>query len=186
MGAFSDVVNIALTLPTKLYGAAEAAVTDAVKLFNDIESGAIVDDLESLPGVVVSEVTAGWGDFTAGIVDDWNAVKHGATCFFGGCATATATPGSCGPASTFTPTAGTPTQTLITSVVTPGTGAVYSIVVSSSIPGIPHSSGPLTSSNTGVTPANLGIKTTSSPFESNGINLCAVAFLAVFGAAVLL
>ena len=82
MGAFSDVVNIALTLPTKILGAAEAAVTDAVHLFNDIGSGAIVGDLESLPGVVVSEVTAGWGEFTAGIVDDWNAVTHEVACFF--------------------------------------------------------------------------------------------------------
>ncbi|MCJ1429558.1 hypothetical protein MMC29_007473 [Sticta canariensis] len=143
VGAFSDVVNIILTLPTKLLGAAEAAVTDAVHLVNDIESGAIVGDIESLPGVVVSEVTAGWGQFTAGIVGDWEAVTHGVGCVLGGCAAATATPGPCGPASTFTPTAATPTQTLITSA-------------------------------------------TSSPFELNGINLCAMAFLAVFGAAFLL
>lgn len=70
MGAFTDVVNIAVTLPTEIEGAAKAAVTEAVRVFNDIESGAIIGDIESLPGVVVSEVTAKWGQFRAGLVND--------------------------------------------------------------------------------------------------------------------
>lgn len=165
MDAFSDVVHIALTLPTEIKAAAEAAETEAVKVFNDIESGAIIKDIENLPGVVVSEITAGWGEFTAGLVDDWNAVTHEVACFFGGCATATPTSGPCIPASA-TGVSTAPTQKSNTGV-TPRTG-------------------PVTSSSTGVPPANLGIKTPSSPFESNGIKLCATAFLAVLGVAIYL
>ena len=165
MDTFSDVVNIALTLPTEIKGAVEAAVTEAVRVFNDIESGDIIKDIENLPGVVVSEITAGWGRFTAELVDDWNAVTHEVACFLGGCATATPASGPCIPASA-TGVFTTPTQNY-NAGVTPRTGRI-------------------TSSSTGVPAANLGIKTPSSPFESNGIKLCVTAFLAVLGVAILL
>ncbi|KAG8530047.1 uncharacterized protein KY384_005529 [Bacidia gigantensis] len=94
-GAFKDVLSLFVTLPSELVGAAEAAVTDAVHIFNDIETGAIVSDLEELPGVIVSDVTSAWGDLTSGLEDDWNAATHAIACFFGDCPTSTAATGTC-------------------------------------------------------------------------------------------
>lgn len=94
IGIFKDVVGIFATLPTQIAGVAEAAVTDAVKVFNDIGTGAIVSDLEGLPGVIVSDVTNAWGDLTSGLVDDWNALKDGIgkiPCIFGNCPAAATT-----------------------------------------------------------------------------------------------
>lgn len=173
--SFTDIVNITLALPSEVEEAAEAAVTGAVKLFNDIESGAIVSDIKNIEGVVVSDVTAGWGDFTAGVL-----------CFFGNCATATpSATGACMPASTFTTKTATgslarilttPTQHLITSV-TPRAGPA---------PGTSQSFSNVTSFSTGVPSAIPGMSTASSSFESNEIKLCAIAFLAVAGVAILL
>lgn len=99
-GAFSDVLNIAETLPTEILGAAEAIVTDAANLFNDIENGNIVSDLEQIPGIVVSDITAGWGDFTSGLVDAWDEATDGIACFFGDCPTSVPSAGSCAAATT--------------------------------------------------------------------------------------
>lgn len=54
-------------------------------VFNDIETGAIVSDLEKLPGVIVSNITSAWGDFKPGLEDDWNAAKRAIACGFGHC-----------------------------------------------------------------------------------------------------
>lgn len=87
----SDVVGIFASLPTQIVDAAEAAVTDAVNVFNDIESGAIVSDLERIPGVIVSDITNAWGDLTSGLVHDWNEATDAINCFFVGCPVATTT-----------------------------------------------------------------------------------------------
>lgn len=96
-GAISDLLHIFLTLPTEIVDVAEATITGAVNVFNDIESGAIVDDLKKLPGVIVSDITNAWGDLTSGLEDDWNAATHAIACAFVHCpVTTTAAGRSCG------------------------------------------------------------------------------------------
>ena len=164
-------------------------MTDAVKLFNDIESGDIIKDIENLPGVVVSEITAGWGAFTAGLEEGWNAVTHEVACLFGDCATATPVSGPCRPAST----TGVYTTTIQNSrtVGTPRTGPISNAVPSANYTTTIQNSKTVGTPrtglvSTGVPSANLGIKTPSYPFESNGIKLCATAFLVVLGVVILL
>ena len=102
VGIFSDVVGIAVQLPTAILGAAESVVTDAVDVFNDIEDGSIVQDLENLPGVVASDVVAGWGDLTDGIEAGWSEATNAIACFFGDCPQTDNGGGSCsaGPSTT--------------------------------------------------------------------------------------
>lgn len=95
VGAFKDVVGIFLKLPAQVVNIAEAAVTGAAHVFNDIENGKIVDDLEKLPGVIASDVTKAWGDLTSGLEDDWKAATHAIACFFAGCPVQTNGPNSC-------------------------------------------------------------------------------------------
>ena len=95
VGAFKDMVGIFLTLLSQIVSAAEVGITDAAKIFNDIESGAIVSDIENLPGVIVSDVTSVWGDFTSGLEDDWNAATHAFACFIGDCPVTSDAVGSC-------------------------------------------------------------------------------------------
>lgn len=85
IGAFSDVVGMFASLPTQIIDDAKAVVTDAVNIFNDIESGAIVSDLEKVPGIIVSDVTRDWGD-----------IVHAATCIFVKCPVATTAAHTCG------------------------------------------------------------------------------------------
>lgn len=121
---FKDTIGIFLTLPSQIISAAEAGITDAAKIFNDIGSGAIVSDIENLPGVIVSDVTNAWGDLTSGLEDDWNAATHAIACFFVDCPISTIPAGSCSgntvqPTTTTQPTSAglpssqrtTPTQT---------------------------------------------------------------------------
>lgn len=123
--AFGTLVTLALKLPTALLSAAESAVTEAVHIFDDIEDGKIVGDIESLPGEVETDVTSLWGDLTSDVVAGWNEATHGIACFFeGGCASATT--GACLSTSGFsgstTPLA-TPSST--TATQTPESVGVY-------------------------------------------------------------
>ena len=85
IGVFTDVVGIAAQLPTAIFGAANSAVTDAAKIFDDIEDGSIVSDIEKVPGVVASDVVAGWGDLTKGLEAGWADATHAIGCIFGDC-----------------------------------------------------------------------------------------------------
>lgn len=88
-----------MSLPTEIVDIAEAAITGAVNVFNDIESGAIVEDLEKIPGVIVSDITNAWGDLTSGLEDGWNAATDAFACLFGDCpvtTTAAAVDRNCG------------------------------------------------------------------------------------------
>lgn len=88
--AFQSLVDVALKLPAALLSDAESAVGEAVHVFDDIEDGQIVSDIEQLPGEVETAVTSLWGDVTSDIVGGWNDLTHGVACFFeGGCASAT-------------------------------------------------------------------------------------------------
>ena len=93
--AFQPLVGIFETLPSELVNAAEAAVTDAATIFNDIGTGAIVDDIEQIPGAVVSLVTEEWGDFTSALVDGWDAATDAVGCLFKDCPVSTAASGGC-------------------------------------------------------------------------------------------
>ena len=96
ISAFSDILGIFVTLPTQLIGAAEAAITEAANLFNDIETGAIVSDIENIPGIVVSDVTSAWGDLTSGLEGDWTAATSAIACFFDSCPVTTSAADACG------------------------------------------------------------------------------------------
>ena len=75
------IVDIALTLPSDIIEGAEAIVKDTVELFNSIEDGSIVEKLEQVPGMIVSHITSGWGDFTSGFSGAVDAL----TCAFVDC-----------------------------------------------------------------------------------------------------
>ena len=110
---FIDVVNIALSLPTEIQDAAEAAVTDAANVSNDIEDGSIVQDIESIPGIILADVTSGWADFTNELTDAWNDATSGIGCCFGNsndCPQST-TVGSCAAAAATTTTPGAAAST---------------------------------------------------------------------------
>ena len=95
IGAFKDVVGIFQKLPTQIKYEAEAAVTEAAKVFNDIGTGAIVSDIARLPHVVVSDVTSAWGDLTSGLKDGWNAATDAFACLIHDCTINTNAPSSC-------------------------------------------------------------------------------------------
>lgn len=100
---FKDVINIALSLPTEILDAVESAATDAANIFNDIEDGSIIQDLEKIPGIIVSDITSGWADFTSELTGAWDDVTSGIECFFGHCPQSTAV-GSCPAAAAATTT----------------------------------------------------------------------------------
>jgi len=179
---FHDVVHIAASLPTEIFDAAQAVVTDAVQVFNDIEDGSIVSDLERVPGSVVSDVTAGWGDFTHGVVGFWNGATSDNGCVSENCPTSTATTiGSCAMA---TSSASNDTKTYTPAEITPNTGsptpvAAYSTSVFGGVAASTgnNSSGVLTTakpvSSSQETTTSLGISgssitpTTTSPTGSS-------------------
>lgn len=90
-----DIVRIALTLPSDIFEGAEAIVRDTVELFNAIEDGSIVEKLQQVPGMIVSQFTSGWNDFTSGFGGAIDAL----TCAFVDCPT-TEPAGVCGTTTT--------------------------------------------------------------------------------------
>ena len=101
---FSDVINIAFTLPTAFLGAAESIATEAMNLFEDIEDGNIINDLSQFGESVVADITNGWVDFTAGVTDAWNDTTSGIDCFFGNFPQPTDAAGACGTVAVVTST----------------------------------------------------------------------------------
>ena len=91
---FKDVFNIVTTLPDEILTAAEAVATDAANVFNDIEDGSIIQDIEYIPGVILSDVTSEWSDFTSVLTSAWNDVASDIGCFYGNCPPPTAV-GAC-------------------------------------------------------------------------------------------
>ena len=80
---FSDVINIAFTLPAAFLGAAESIATEPENLFEDIEDGNTINDLSQFGESIVADITNGWEDFTAGVTDTWNDNTSDIDCFFG-------------------------------------------------------------------------------------------------------
>ena len=172
MGTFSDLISIAASLPTEILDAAQAVVTDAENVFNDIEDGSIVSDLAKVPGIVVSDITAGWGGFTHVIVEGFNDFTSDVGCVFGNCPTHTTTTARrCGAAAT-----GTSRQSRIyNSATATGTrgGAAYTSAnasaprLTSFLTGASFHSSPLT---THITPTsrNTVNSTTSAATNSAG------------------
>lgn len=167
IGTFHDLINIAASLPTEIFDAAQAVVTDVVHVFDDIENGSIVSDLERVPSIVVSDVTAGWGDFTHGVVGLWNGVTGDIACAFESCPTSTATTiGSCVMA---TSTAGNDTQSYTPAQTTPSIGSPTPIAAySTSVFGGAAASGGNNSSveQTTTKPVSPTQKTTTSPWNT--------------------
>ena len=87
---FRDVINIAFSLPTEILDVAEAAASDAAKVFDDIEDGSIIQDIEHIPGIVLSDITSGWADFTNELTGAWDDVTSDIGCFFKDCPQPTA------------------------------------------------------------------------------------------------
>lgn len=96
-----DVIGIFELLPSEIKDvadasdASDAAVTNVAKVFDDIGSGKIVDDLKNVPGVIVSDITSAWGDLTAGLGDGWGAATGFLGCIFGPCPHTTADAYTC-------------------------------------------------------------------------------------------
>ena len=86
---FKAVINIALALPSEIIKNAEAAATDAANLFDDIEDGSIIQDIESLPGVVLSDVTKGWAGVPDALTDGWGDIASDVGCLFKSCSEST-------------------------------------------------------------------------------------------------
>ena len=77
---FKNVLNILTILPEEVINVAEAAVTDVVKIVDDIEDGSITTVLAALPSEIAAGVTEGWGDFTAGLTNAWKGLTNGFDC----------------------------------------------------------------------------------------------------------
>ena len=92
---FTNVYSIFKTLPSQLLDAAQATVTEAAHLFNDIETGAILSDLKELGDIVLSDITSEWGDLISGLKSDWDAAHDAIACFFGNCPVSTTVSGLC-------------------------------------------------------------------------------------------
>ena len=96
LAQITDVVSIALLVPSQVINFATAAETDAASVIDEIEDGSITSAIDALPSDVYSEVTMGWSDLTAGLTDAWDDATGGIKCLFGGCPSSTASPsGSC-------------------------------------------------------------------------------------------
>lgn len=168
---FKDTVGIFLTLPSQIVSVAEAGITEAAKVFNDIGSGAIVSDIENLPGVVLSDITNAWGDLTDGLEDDWNAATSVIGCLIVDCSVKTDAVSSCNASKTQAPSS----QTSVTD---------------SSVTPVPHQTGTSSPSNTGSSTPSA--KANYSPksiqiFEGSGIfQLCWLAVLGLVGVALML
>jgi hypothetical protein len=79
----TGLVGIALTIPSDLIEGAEAIVSDTLELFNAIEDRSIVDKLENVPEMLVSQITAGWSRITSGL----DGIIDVITCAFADCST---------------------------------------------------------------------------------------------------
>ena len=77
---FGDVLDILATLPVEVIDVAEAAVTDVVKIIDDIEGGSITAVIASLPSDIVHGITEGWKDLTNGLTDAWKGLTNGFDC----------------------------------------------------------------------------------------------------------
>ena len=93
--SFKSVFGILQTLPNEMVNKAEDTVESAVNIFNDIQSGAILSDLENFDDKIVSSVTGLWGDFTAGFEDAWGDATAAVGCFLTPCAVSSDAVGSC-------------------------------------------------------------------------------------------
>ena len=91
VASLNDIINIAISLPTEILGAAKSFVTDAANVFNDIEDGSIVSDLAKVRGIVVSDIMAGWGDLASAVADGWHGFSSDIDWVFGNCPTAATT-----------------------------------------------------------------------------------------------
>lgn len=88
VAAFKDVIGIFESLPNEIKDVADkadTAVSDVAKVFDDIVNGNIVDDLESVTSIVVSDFTSAWGDLTIGLEDGWGAATNLVGCIFNSC-----------------------------------------------------------------------------------------------------
>ena len=111
LAQITDVISIALLVPSAVINFATAAATDAASIIDEIEDGSITSAIEALPSDLYTEVTMGWSDLTAGLTDAWDDATDGIKCLFGDCPSSTALPsGSCSvpaaAAATTTPYAG--------------------------------------------------------------------------------
>ncbi|KAI4246311.1 MAG: hypothetical protein L6R40_001979 [Gallowayella cf. fulva] len=156
LDVFTGVFGILKTLPTQLLSEAEAAVTNATEIFNDIESGAIIQDIEDIPGAVVSEVTSDWGSFTKGFGKGWNAATHFFDCIVDDCPVSTGVLDFCqgNTLALTTTTSGRASSRTTTQPATPSFPGVASSAA------IPTSLLPATPKQT---PAGLPRPTTSQP-----------------------
>lgn len=82
-GRIFDIVSIALSIPVTFIEGAQVIFEDTVEFFNAIEDGSILEKLEEFPGLIVSQITSGWGDFTSGLGDFVEII----TCALGDCPT---------------------------------------------------------------------------------------------------
>lgn len=181
IGVFSEIVGIFGTLPTQILNEAEAAVTDAVHIFNDIGSGAITSDLEQIPGIIVSDITNAWGDLTSGLEDDWKAAKaafNTVACFIHhNCPAPATTGGSCG--STQATTAPPSSQSSLptrSSAISPTPPAISSIPGPTQILPKPSNAsltfGNSSSPSSAAINVASGLKLDSTIFRLNIFQLC--------------
>lgn len=215
MGAFKGLLDIIETIPSEVLDVAQAAVTDVVKVVNDIENGdtgAIISGIEQIPGKVVSEVTSDWGEITAGLEQDFDAFTNFFGCLLKDCSPSTY---NCGPAATSAGT--TTTNSLPTTLVTPTRSALvpstrtpssptlststqntFAHGKSSTMISVDHalniasdsltsrSSNSVPTTTIATSPENLGTRVGSNSFESKLVQMCALGLLTVSFVAFLL
>ena len=196
--AFKGLWGVIETIPSEVLDVAQAAVTDVVNVVNDIENGntgAIVSSIEQIPGKAISDVTSDWGEITAGLEQDLDAVTHFFACLSEDCSTSTY---NCGPASTLVATttavgSSITLDTLIPSTRSPSTRTQNPItnskfftkiiadhaLTSTSASLTPRSTNSVTTTTIAASPENLGTRPDSSSLESKMIQMCALGLLVV-------
>ena len=76
--AFRGLIGILNTLPSQVVNEAEATITEASRIFDDIANG----KADEIPGVIASDITSEWAAITSGVGGGWNDFTDGAACFF--------------------------------------------------------------------------------------------------------
>ena len=85
---FGAIIGVA----TQVVDVAEAAVTDVVSIFDDIEDGNILDAVTDIPKDIINGITEGWNDLTSEVGHVWSDV----TCWIDDDCTTTSTAPPCG------------------------------------------------------------------------------------------
>lgn len=184
---FSDIFRLIHKNMSGTEHISEAAITGAVDSFNDINRKNSASDIDKIPTITFSDIAP----LFAGFTNELTTTHATKPCLAADSSTSTKHhPTRETVFSTYSVEKSTSTRTASkqnsTHRVTPPTVSASSYLPTSAVSNISRSFSPVPSSIPEPQSANLGTRTTSRPFESKSIGICAVTILGVLGLAVFL